>query len=300
MKPVTLLKGTVGLNNIFDPLRIKDNYKSDMCELAEAYNVDIDSSGRVSRRKGWTITSITEDCHSIFCDGGDCLFVSGGSLYRLNKDYSRTGIRSGLSSGRRMSYCQVASDIYYTNGCENGYVRGDISYVWYAKPYVGPATTKIFNDPPLSTLIEAHSSRIYAAVRNGIEYSEPFSYGWFSSANNFIALRSTPSMLRSVVDGIYVGLDDSVIFLSGRNPTEFEYNVVSNYPILVGTDVKIDGKYLNKNVTGKCIMWTSKDGIYVGLPGGQIDNLTKDKLIYPSKNVGCAVCKDNKYITLMK
>jgi len=300
-KTITLFKGTTGLNNVVDPVRIMFDPESGMCELAEAYNVDIDISGRVSRREGLTATARTESAHSIFCDGGDCLYVSGTSLYKLNKDYSRTGLRSGLTTGAKMSYCQIADRIYYTNGFENGYVLADASYAWQASDYVGPVTTKVVSSPPVGHLLEYLSSRIYIALNDCIIYSEPFAYNWFAMASNFISLPCRPRMMRAVDDGLYVGLDDSVVFLGGKSPQEFIYTIVSYSPVVTGTDVKINGEKFGKGeMTGKLAMWTALDGIYLGASGGKVINLTKEKLVYSESQIGCSVFKDNKFITLLK
>lgn len=308
MKPITLFKGTVGLNNVVDPTRLKFDPESAMCELASAYNVDIDVSGRVSRRKGLTATTQTTACHSMWSSGNLCYYVAGTSLYRLNPDYSRTGLRSGLTAGAKMSFVRVASTTYYTNGFENGRIKGDVSYTWVALPYVGPVTTKLFSSPPVGHLLEFHSSRVYIATDFGLVYSEPFAYSWFDLHGNIVSLRSKPRMLRAVKEGLFVGLDDGVIFLQGKNPKEFEYNVVSDSPVVTGTDVNVSGDRFGKNdkisltvnTSINAVMWTAQDGIYLGQATGEVKNLTKDKITYSSSQKGCAVFKDNKYITLMQ
>jgi len=307
MKPVTLFKSTSGLNNVVKSSRIKYDPASATCELASAVNVDIDVSGGISRRKGLTATSRTESCHSIFCDMGECFFVSGTSLYQLNADYSRTGIRSGLTSGAKMHYERIANTIYYTNGYEIGYIQNGVSHVWQAQPYVGPVTTRVFNSPPIGHLLCYHSSRMYIATQYGLIHSEPFAYSWYDLHANIIPLRSKPRMIKAVVDGMYVGIDEGVIFLKGKDPKEFEYIWVSNSPVVTGTDVKVSSDRFGKSdkisfttgTTINAVMWTAQDGIYLGKAGGEVTNLTNNKLTYPASNSGCAVYNDNKYITLM-
>lgn len=308
MKPITLFRGTTGLNNVVDPLRVKFDPESGICDLAEAYNVDIDISGRISRRKGLTATEQTDASHSLFCDGGDCFFIKGNSLFRLNRDYTRTGIRTELTVGARMSFCQITNRTYYANGSEKGYVENGVSYAWVAEPYTGPISTKVISSPPLGHLLAAHSSRIYVAMKDGIEYSEPFAYSWFARASNFIPFKSRPRMLRAVDDGLFVGLDNGVVFLRGRSPSEFEYAVVSTSPVVEGTDCKSQGDRFDyggkfvpeKSNTFAAVMWTAQDGIYAGMHNGEVKNLTKERLVYEGSQIGCAVFKDNKYITLLR
>jgi hypothetical protein len=301
MASVPILKKALGLNNVADPTRVKHSFETGESELAVAYNVDIDSNGRVSMRKGYTATARTEASHSIFCDGGECLFIAGSALYRLNTDYSRTGVRSSMQTGARCRYVQVANRIYYTNGYQLGYVVDGVSYTWEVSTYVGPTTHRRFSNPPLGTILEVHSSRMYIVVGDVLWYSEPFAYNMYDLSSNFIQFRSEIRMIRSIKTGMFVGTDTEVIFLQGMNPREFVFINAAASVVVEGTDARIPGvRFVNGEQTDQLIMWTAQDGIYVGFPDGSARNVTRDKLIYPSANLGCAVYKDNKYLTLLQ
>jgi len=300
-KPIAVFKETSGLNNLVDPARIKHDLSTGATELAEAYNIDIDNSGNISRRKGLTATAVTENAHSMFCEGGDCLFVSGTTLYKLNPDYSKTVIRSDMVSGAKCNYCQIANRIYYMNGFQKGYTTNGIDYSWEAASYVGPTTYKQFSDPPLGSKLVLHSSRIYVVVDNILWYSEPLAYGWFDLASNFIPFRSNIRMIRAVKDGIFVGTETEVVFLGGTDPREFYYLVVSTSVVVDGTDVKVLGTDVgNGEQADVMALWTAQDGIYLGGISGKVINLTVNKLTYPASQLGCAVVNGSKYITLLQ
>ena len=301
MKTIPVFRKALGLNNVSDPTRLKYDFESGATELAVAYNVDIDSSGRIAMRRGLTATSRTESSHSIFCDGGECLFICGTSLYRLNPDYSRTGVRSGMTAGNKCRYVQIAGRIYYSNQVEIGYVLNGVSYVWQAETYIGPTTHRRFSNPVVGKFLEFLSSRIYVSKDNILWYSEPFAYGWFDLASNFVPFGSIIRMVRSVKTGLYVGTEREVVFIGGAEPKQFTYEIVSNSPVVEGTDVKLSGAWFEDGkVTGQLAMWTAQDGIYVGMPDGQVRNITKEKIVYPGAFEGCAVIKNNKYVSLLK
>ena len=300
-KLITIYKRTEGLNNVAAPIRLPFNADTGIVDLTEAYNVDIDRSGRLSRVKGITATGRTEDSNSIFCEGGECLYISGTALYRLNADYSRTGIRSSLTANKKMYYAQVGNRIYYSNGAERGYVVDGVSYTWAASTYYGPATFKIFSDPPYGTILCLHGSRIYMVVDDVLWYSEPFAYGWFDMARNFIPFSSKIRMVRSVKDGMYVGDDTGVTYLGGMSPKEFTFSRVSDSVPIEGTDVSISGLEIRDDaVYAKVVIWTAQDGICLGLPGGEVKNLTKNKVTYPSSQLGSAAVLTDKYLTLLQ
>lgn len=301
MKPVTLFKKTTGLNNAVEPYRLQHNFSTGEVELAAAYNVDIDVSGNIGRRKGLTATARTESVHSLFCDGGDCFFVTGTSLYRLNADYTRTGVRSGMTAGAWISFLQLFEKTYYMNGFESGYIVNGISYAWDADPYVGPVTYKIFSDPPIGTLLTHLNGRIYIAKNDVLWYTENFGYNWVDLARNFIPFGQQIRMLRAVSGGIYVGLDKIVIFLKGSQPSDFVYKVISDSPVVTRTDVYAAGEQIgNGDINERVVVWTAQDGIYLGQPDGTVKNMSLNRLNKLSNSVGCAVYSNKKYLTLLQ
>jgi len=150
-----ILKGALGINNIIDPLRHPYNPETGVGFLAEAINCNIDDSGMISRRAGQTLLSAVSS-HSIFCDKGDCFVVQDrvgdAALYQVGTDYSLAGIRSGLTKGARVSFCQVGSKTYYSNGYQNGVIENGLSTAWPALlPHVGADTVRAFYPAPIGT-----------------------------------------------------------------------------------------------------------------------------------------------------
>ena len=301
-KPLPVLKGCLGLNTRIDPTRIPVNENILATSLAEAVDVVIDSSYRVSRRKGYVATSRTESIHSLFCDGGDCLYVDvvQEALYRLNVDYSRTGIRSGINPSARMWYAQVGEEIYYSNGFQNGRYVNATSYPWVALPYVGPETVKTFSDPPVAEHLQLYNGRLFMSVDSTIWYTEPFAYSWVDMARNFIPFSSRIVMIRAVVDGLYVSTDRSIYFLGGPDPQSFTVKTVAEYPAIEGTDCYVDGSLVGEGVAFKVAMWTALTGICVGLPGGDFKNTTDKRIVLPVTVTGAGGFVNGKYITTLE
>jgi len=105
-------------------------------DLVEADNVDLDSSGRASRRAGQTLV-IPTAAHSIWASNDMCLFVQAGVLMRLNADYTATQLASGIGDSP-MCYEDVNDTIYWSNGVMNGVVTVEgIAQTWgmYAPEY---------------------------------------------------------------------------------------------------------------------------------------------------------------------
>jgi hypothetical protein len=300
-KPITWLKGSRGLNNKVDPLRVEIDPETGIQDLAIAYNVDHDPSGRISRRRGWEATSITVECHSLWCDGIDCLFVTGGALCILGSDFSYTPIRN-VTAGAKMSYVRVENKVYYTNGTEMGFVLGGASYNWGLPPDVpGPDTKKEFFPPPVGNKLAYHGGRMYIVQGRVAWYSEPFGVHVFDLARGYVALESNIRMFRPVKDGVFVGTETSIVFLRGTSPREFLYEKLATYPVIEGTDVEIDASKIGDgSVRGLAAMWTSSEGICLGTSTGDMVNLTERRLVYPKANHGAAAYLGDRYLSVLE
>jgi hypothetical protein len=307
-KTVPFLKASKGLNVIADPVRIVFDAEKGVVDLATAYNIDVDTSGRISRRTGQTLKGAWAS-HSIFAEDDVCFFVSGTALYQLNTDYTRTGIRSGLTPNLKMYFAKAKDRVYYANGQELGYVLGGVSHYWEADTYVGPATTRVFSGPPAHiTMLEVYKGRIYAVVDDVLWHSEPFAYGWFDLARNFKQFKGSIRFVKAAygatdrdADGLYVGTDSGVEFLEGDNPDTMTREQVSDSPPVIGTAVRCEAaRVAGPAKTGKVVIWTAQNGIWVGGANGQADCVTKDRLKYPSALYGAGVYHNGKYIVLLQ
>jgi hypothetical protein len=93
-------------------------------DLVVGDNVDLDKSGKLSRRDGYTLKRAGAT-HSLWADELQqwCLFVAGGTLWRLNADYSATALRPVVLTDARMSYARVNDRIYFLNGLDAGVIE---------------------------------------------------------------------------------------------------------------------------------------------------------------------------------
>lgn len=300
-KPITWLKGSRGLNNRIHPLRVEVDPETGIQDLAIAYNVDHDATGRISRRRGWEATETTVACHSLWSDGTVCLFVTGDALCTLASDFSYTAIRQ-VTEGARVSYAKVADKVYYANGSENGFVRNNLSYSWdLPANIVGPDTSRVFSAPPIGTILCFFAGRMYIVDGRVTWYSEPLGIHMFDPARNYIAFESNVRMFRAVKEGIFVGTEVDTIFLRGNNPQEFIFEKIATYPVVEGTDVDVDSSKIGDgSLRGIAAMWTSTEGICLGTPKGEIINLTERRLVYPNARYGAGLYLRDRYLSTLE
>jgi len=130
------MKGTgiVAFNGLRNTSRVE---RFDSGDLEAAINVDLDDTKHLSRRGGFT-SKASGSSHSIWSNGEICLFVAGGVLKRMHRDYSVETLRSGLTD-IPMAYESVAGTVYYTNGLESGIIQNGAPRTWGMTPPALPA-----------------------------------------------------------------------------------------------------------------------------------------------------------------
>ena len=117
MKTVNI-KATQGVRNDVPPERFKSG------DLVNGVNIDIDETGKTSRRKGLRKVLDGSDAHSLWGNDARALYVDSGTLYGVSKDFVKTTLIAGLSVGRRMSYVEAAQRIYLSNGVDAFVLNG--------------------------------------------------------------------------------------------------------------------------------------------------------------------------------
>ena len=296
------VKNVRGLANKVDPSRIGYDPEKGVKHLSEAYNVDYDITGNVSRRLGFEATDITETCHSCFFGGTSCLCVIGGNLCLLSGDMTYKIIRN-VNGDRYMSYAQVGDSIIYMNGSEKGIVKNGLSWD-YEKPdeVRYPDVDRVFSDPPIGTIVRSFSGRIYIAEGDTLWYSEPFGPNLFRKATGYVKVPGRIVMIAPVMAGLFVSTEFKIYFLAGSNPKEFTQQVVAHYPAIEGTDVEVDGiALLSGEISPLPVqMFTTRNGICVATYEGKLINLTFDTLDYPNAVRGTAIYTGSKYIVSLE
>ena len=297
-KTLPLLRGSSGLNTVDDPTRIRYNSKSGISDLGVAVNVTISPSKRINRRTGKTLR-IPLDSHSLFCDGGECVFVHDSGLYLLETNWNYRLLCSLLNNDC-MAYTQVGNRIYYTNNQDLGYVEDGIRCAWAkTKDYVGPTTQKVFTGPFAGNHLAYHGGRIYISTDNILWYSEYAAHDWYDMARNFIPFNTKIRMIRPVTGGLFVSTSKAIYFLEGLVPGEFTKRTGTSYPALEWSDAidYLDGADISEmEISGLCALWTTKEGAMLGTPEGGIINLNKKKVVYPHGTKGRSLLRGLNFI----
>lgn len=115
-----------GLRNDVSPERF------DLGDLAAADNIDIDKSGALARRAGFTLRRAGAP-HSLWADETEtiCMFVEGGSLKQLASDLTTASVLASLSDAvSPVSYARVNDRVYFGNGRDKGIFEAGAVRAW--------------------------------------------------------------------------------------------------------------------------------------------------------------------------
>ena len=306
-QPVNLLTRSSGLNVVVDPVRLQYDPQAGQQELAAAFNVDIDQTGRVSRRKGYELLNPTP-CHSVWHGAGRTLCVADGSICVVNENWTFTPLTAVAHVDERVWFLDVNGDVFWGNGFEIGILRSGLDPETWSLLYpTQDEDTRDLQPLPVGKCLDLYNGRIYLAKDNALFFSEPLAYQAFDPARNWIPFDGDICMVRHVVDGLYVGTSKGVFFLMGSTVQEMRQTMVSKSPPIEGTCSYVDGRnIMDGRSSTAVVMWTAHDGIYVGYSSGQAVelgaqaiNVTKDKLRFPVGTTGSAVAHDDVYLSLI-
>jgi len=301
MQRVLWFGSSTGLDTTFDPVREVFDPEKGVHSASIAVNVDVSKTGRVSRRKGWEYTIVTDACHSLFCDGGAAFVVQGDALKLLAPDMSTSNLRN-VTVNAPMSYSQIGSRTFYTNGRENGFILNGKSYGWNKAVPNQKDSTIVYSPPPVGTMLGYYKGRMYIAQQHILWYSEANNLNTFN-LKNYLSFSSSVDMFKSVSKGIWLGTENQVLFLKGNSPDKLTQERKALVGVIPGSDTYVDCTSIpglvdeyGYQLDGVGVLFCTPKGIYLGTEDGKLMQLSKGKLTIPKSLLGAGVCIGNRYV----
>lgn len=294
---IPVIEKCAGINNIIDAKRPTLS-GAEHLYVAEAVNVDIDDSGGISVRCGRIPLSIV-DSHSLFRDGGDCLVVQNrtddSAIYKLQVDFTLAGVRSGLTKGNKVSFCQVGAKTYYANNVQNGVITAGVSAPWPdTSEHYGAETTRVFYPAPVGSHIAYFLGCWWIAKGNTIFVSEFRSEGKFDLFGKRFSFGSDVRMIRPVLNGVWVSDSMQTGFIAKADDFKaMTWIKKANVPAHEWSDACTLHDYGKIDIPGLSATWSSDEGQCIGTQDGQLVVMTESNLHYPSGNSGSTVVTDD-------
>lgn len=300
-----LLQQFAGLKNTVSAERLAPG------ELEIALNIDIDDVGQPRRRRGTQLVA-AGNWHSIFTtESGRVVGVRNGVLGEILPDFSFNSF--GYFCGDALlAWEQIGERLFFSSDFVSGIVNGDEVSVWgqiggagiWLSPVVNPTATlapirgKLLGKPPMATALAYWNGRMYLANGKTLWATELYLYEVVDRTKNFMQFESDITAIAAVTDGIYVGTQTGIFFLSGNSFDKLARISVGAYGCAPRSMVKAipDGLPNQKTVSRAAILCMTDQGLCVGYDAGVFSIMTDDNVWFPKfESVAAMVRKQDGY-----
>lgn len=154
--------------------------------------------------------------------------------------------------------------------------------------------TQQLHPPEPGRIVRYFNGRIYMARRNTVRFTEPLRYGLTRPAQGLYMFPSEPVLLEPVSDGLFVGTSEGVVFVRGTDPYDVvQTNVLSHAPV-PHTVTRVPGELMDAGSSTVPVWWGEDGAMVAGLPGGQVRQLTKDRLAVPRFKSGAMLYRERE------
>lgn len=271
--------------------------------LRKALNVDLTSEGHPLRRRGYTLAEAGY-AHSVYYAWEfDLYFVVINGELKVGRNTNELVTIANVDRYLHMSYAVHAEDVYFMNGKNSGKYTPSGLEVW-----PGPEqdfeiyddeglelVDNVYRTMPIGQLVESFNGRIYVAKDDEIWFSEGMSTHLSRHATNYYMMARYIRMMVASGDGIYVGTENSVIYLNGRNPFEAQQDRVYHHGVIPHAFARVPGeKFGVGDEDSVPVFWTHDGVLSVGLPGGEVRQLTRDRLAVPEHGFGAVSIRERE------
>jgi len=278
-----IFKGLSGLNNILQPMRAPYDRELGIQAVTASENFMFDDSMAGRTRPGFVQLNAL-DWSSLFANEACMMGVSGGILLRIEPGEDAI-VTAPLASGfsQRPDFAHVNDAIYYVAGAKNGRIVDGLHFAWNQTSGYGRETDRVFSPPPAADHIAFHLARIWLGTKDGVVFSEPLGFGLFDLHRSFIPTDAPVTMLCAVAGGLFVSTTKKVYFLAGNTPNEFQLIEKDAAPAKEWSLLPdlVSARLLGLDFSGKVALWVGEDGVYAGLPDGNLANLTFANVRFP-------------------
>lgn len=194
-------------------------------QLEDAVNVNIRPEGSIVTAPNWVQVLSSTDCHSLYKHRGTVYGVVGGEVGVL----SETGFSSLRPVSGPISWTDIAGVPYFAD-------RDAVYRVDYDTMDVIQLTASQDADDiddqivpmPGGHWLSYWNGRLVVARGGSILFSQPLRYGAHNPVTDYITLRQKVEWMVPLETGIFVGLDDRVLWLAGDRPQDMRVNKVAD------------------------------------------------------------------------
>lgn len=286
--------------------------------LRHALNVDLTAEGHPLRRKGYALQEAGFAHSAWYCREQDLFYVVISGELKVGKRPNEFVTIDTVNRYLPMSYTWFVDRVFFSNGATTGSFSAELGWVEWPdqnnvtelpREYGGSISLQAapsfdidsdnayYEVLPAGQLLAAHKGRLYVAENKNIWFSQPAQPDFMRTATNLFMWPSTIEMLQPVEGGIFVGTAHDITFIAGSNPFKTERISVYPHGVVPKAFARIPGEKFGMG-TDYVPVWWCKDGVMLlGMPTGQIRQLTRDRLSAPEYGFGAVSMREREGIS---
>jgi len=235
--------------------------------LADARDCDIGDEGFAVARGTYSLVSDAAAFRFLFESGGKSYAVSEGYVGILGES-AFTTIHPAVGD---VGWAELGGLPVFCDNTGVYQINGDTASQLVVRPTIEEEGRYDLVTMPGGHTVAYWRGRLLVLRGRSMLWSEPLDYGCHSPARNFVRFSSSPTWMAPLDGGVFVGLRDTVVFLAGTNPAEFQQRTVAG-PNCPKASLVIDSRYLPEEMAGRgdVAIWMGDIGFVVGLPDGGV------------------------------
>lgn len=159
---------------------------------------------------------------------------------------------------------------------------------------------------PKGQIIRGHGGRLYVAKGDMLCFSEPLRPHLWNPGYGFVKFAGRITLIEPTREGLYVGDERGVWYMSGMDIDKAEPRLASRVPAMERTSLQIAADRFNPQVVqyrGSVPMWLTEEGYKIGGTEGQVIDLNSDRVkVAPSVGKSAEVVRGGvrQVLTLVK
>lgn len=162
------------------------------------------------------------------------------------------------------------------------------NFVGKTSALISPLRTRFLTPPPVGTLLVMWRNR--ALIVRGAELwaTLPHHLHLCDSSKDFKQFTAAITGVVGVADGLYVGTEDALYFLSGTEFDKLVLTKVADSGVALGSMVPVDGEYIRRGDavgSGRAVICLCGGYVVAGFASGQVDVTTNQRYKHDASEV---------------
>lgn len=305
-----------GLKNTVSRERLKPS------ELEIAQNVDIDDAGQIRSRRGFE-KKLTGKCHSLWASSSGTYVVKDDVLGTISPGFDFVALKSGIGDAP-LAYVEAAGEVFFSSALTSGRIKNGVCADWGAytdqglwlSPVVNPTSTlpavrgQWLGKPKMADCLAYFNGRIYMADDNLVWLTLLYNYNYVDRTRNFYQFENPITMLGAVTNGVYVGTEQDIWFLSGTHAEGMKRIPLASYGVLRGSMLSVPAELLKPQLqqetppSKNAIVFLTNSGMVAGFDSGEMYNLTQADVLFPDGVSAAAMFRQqdglNQYVAAIE